>query len=242
MSKQVKKREPDLPYDQVAIETQMQILEDLVDYYQKENEPVNASDIQDLSAAKGKIPSTLKYFSSINWLKAEKQGYYIPCSDLMKCFDDKESEEFRNNLVDLIKDSETGDKLVYYVIKKEPVKRNDVISYMKKILSLEDKRIPKLTRLIDLFIYLSVFNEEDDFLVVIKKTEQEYRISSTSKIKQLEEPVKPVKKIIEITDEEYNFENKISFLFEINPEIDEEKLRKSIRIILEELKGFNNGK
>lgn len=118
MSKKIKKSEPDLPYDQVAIETQMQVLEDLVDYYQKENKPVNASDIQDLSAAKGKIPSTLKYFSTINWLNAEKQGYYIPCSELMEYFNDKESEEERSNLVDLIMDSEAADKLVYYVIKK----------------------------------------------------------------------------------------------------------------------------
>ena len=70
-------------------------LEDLVDYHQKENKPVNASDIQDLSAARVKITSTLKYYSNINWLKAEKPGYYIPCIDLMMYFSEKESDDYR---------------------------------------------------------------------------------------------------------------------------------------------------
>lgn len=112
---------------------------------------------------------------------------------------------------------------------------------MKRFYSLEDKRIPRLTRLIDLLVHLSVLKDEGDSLVFIKKTKQESKTSSIGEIKQFEKTVMPVKKILEISDEKISFDNQISFLFEISPEIDEEKLRKSIRVILEEIKGINNG-
>ncbi len=235
----------EFPFHEVKIEKQFEILKDLVNEYRKKGEAVLSSEIPEVTATKPRIFSTLGFFAAIDWIEKPKRGSYFPKKDLIRFLTGLNPETSKKNLIETLLQTNSADRLFYFVERKGIADKEELIKFMGKEFELERKHKSNVIRLIELFKYLDIFTDEDDSL----KISNWYLETKSQKIPEESEdsPIPSREKKIEkqsplLSDSmQTEFIPQISIKFEINSDTDEEKLRNCIKIILEEMKGLKNG-
>ena len=228
------KKKVKLPYDMVKIDTQFKVLKSLVDWYNKNKKGVKYKDIAGIHASKTNVSGTLSYYSTIGWLKEIAKGQYIPSDELVQFFEGIDKITPSINLTENIRNTPVGEKIFFFISQKGKVTENDIIKYVGSEFKLKEKDKGKISKILNILIRLNALKKTDKFLEFdvaykIKETKKATDQTSNKNSKEFE-----VAEFVNIKD----IPILISIL--ITPETDKEKVRSCIRVILDEIKRWEN--
>lgn len=223
-----------LPTNELIIEKQFSILEALVKLYRRNKRPISSKDLKGIHSDQTRVGMTLPFYSTINWLEEPTRYEYIPTDDLIQFFVGPDKKSAINNLAQKIEISTIGEKMFFYLSqRKTSVTKEDIINYLGAQFKLIESDKPKIERFIEILLRLGTLKISDD--LVFLDLDMKNEVISESKEKPndpiIENDVEKSEKIGEIDISKFN----ITLSILINPETDEEKIRRTIRIILEEL-------
>lgn len=225
------KKDVYLPYSILAINKQVDILKSLVDKYHKEHRAISYKDIGGIHASKANVSGSLSFYANIGWL-IKSGTEYTPSENLIHYFKGLNKEKSQEELSQLLLQNCNIAKEITFFIKQKPKSdRENLIKYLGTKFDFLEKDKRALNRLIDLLITLEIINTDEEGRLFQEEMRQDVPSITESQEKQREQVETKVMSISEV-QEGIN----ICIGIILSPEMNEDYLRKSIRIVLEEVK------
>jgi len=229
MKKSDKKEEKEfLPFAELQMSKQLDLLKVVVKKYTKENAPVYYRDVSDIHATKPRVSGSLSFFAKIGWLEQHSKGKYIPSSSLIQYFEGLDKEKARQELAQiLITQSKVAEKIKFFVEQKGNVKKEEIIKYLASQFRFLERHKKSIERMIDLLLMLKIL-----------KTDEKGQYTSEDVIQEIQEDQKHnSKERIKLVNakEGLNICN-ICIGIMLTPEMPEEQMRRAIQIVLEEIR------
>jgi len=229
MKKSDKKEEKEfLPFAELQMSKQLDLLKVVVKKYTKENAPIYYRDVSDIHATKPRVSGSLSFFAKIGWLEQHSKGKYIPSSSLIQYFEGLDKEKARQELAQiLITQSKVAEKIKFFVEQKGNVKKEEIIKYLVSQFRFLERHKKSIERMIDLLLMLKIL-----------KTDEKGQYTSEDVIQEIQEDQKHnSKERIKLVNakEGLNICN-ICIGIMLTPEMPEEQMRRAIQIVLEEIR------
>lgn len=220
-----------LPYSVLVTNKQVDILKSLVDKYHKERRTISYKDIGGIHASKANVSGSLSFYANIGWL-IKSRNKYTPSENLIHYFKGLNKEKSQKELSRLLLQNCIVAKEITFFIKEKPKPNGEnIIKYLGTKFDFLDKDKKSINRLLDLMISIEILKMDDDGNFFQEEAEKDTSPINTSQERQRE---KVETEVIPMpaTQETVN----ICIGIMLTPEISEDQMRKSIRIVLEEIK------
>lgn len=228
-----------LPFDKLKTKAQLSVLRSLVDWYEKNKKPVTYKDIGGVHASKTNVSTTLSYFSSVGWLQKEDRGNYVPSEELIQYFMGFDNESGAQELANKLLSSLLGQRLHFFLEQRGKASEEDAISDLGSHFNLKQKDRIRIQRIIELLVELGALKKTDED-ISFNKYQKKPPIKSQNRM-ELEKVEKDTREID--TLKRKNVHERLSLGILIDANASEEKIRRAVRIVMEEIKkeGFNDG-
>jgi len=224
-----------LPYNVLAINKQIDILKSLVDKYQKEHRAISYKDIGGIHASKANVSGSLSFYSNIGWLIKSGTGY-TPSEDLTGYFKGLNKEKAQKGLSQLLlQNCSVAKAVIFFTKQKSKSDRESIIKYLGTRFNFLEKDKKSLNRLLDLLTFLEILRIDVSGGLFQEEAEQDTTPIATSQERQREKVETSAIPML-TTQESIN----ICIGIMLTPEISEEQMRKSVRVLLEEIKKMRN--
>jgi len=223
-----------LPTDELVIEKQISTLKSLVDLYRKDKKPKKSKDVAGIHSDSMRVGKTLVYYSSIGWIQKDKGYSYTPSENLIQYFYGFDKTTASKKLVENIKNTTIGKKIFFYLSQqKDGISIDEVINYLGVQFNFLQQQKRKILRLIELLVHLDSIIIDNELIYLLEN--DQIKNISPLEIKEQQEVDSTDIDIFKngINIEHEKLELKITIL--VDPETDEEKIRRCIRIILDEI-------
>ncbi len=230
MKKSDKKEEKEfLPFAELQMSKQLDLLKVVVKKYTKENAPISYRDVSDIHATKPRVSGSLSFFAKIGWLEQHSKGKYIPSSSLIHYFEGLDKEKARQELAQiLITKSKVAEKIKFFVEQKDNVKKEEIIKYLASQFRFLEKHKKSIERMIELLLMLKIlktdgkgqYTSEDVMYSPPQEIQEGQKHNSKERIKLIN------------TKQGLN----ICIGIMLTPEMPEEQMRRAIQIVLEEIR------
>jgi len=214
-----------LPFHLLKVDGQISILKSLTDWYGKNKKPVTYRDIGGVHASKTNVSSTLQFFQKIGWLKPGKRGQYLPSEGLVQYFEGFDQELAAKKLAEKILQTTIGQRLSFFLSQKGKVAEDELINYLGSEFSLIKADKNRILRLIELLMKLGALIKHDNEIQL-----GDEGIKKISPIKE-----KPATEQLQPPEAEAKVQPNLFFGVLIDANTPEEKIRKVIRIALNEI-------
>lgn len=225
-----------LPF-KLAIKKQINILKSLVDKYEKEHRSISYKDIGDIHASKTNVSSSLSFYANISWL-IKSGAKYTPSENLICYFKGLDKEKSRKELSQLLlQNCGVIEGIKFFIKQKSKSNRESIIKYLGTRFGLLEKDRKSLNKLLDLLIFLEILEIDDNGNLFLKEAEEDTAPTAIPQERQ-KEKVEFKKLPIFATQEKVN----VCIGIMLTPEMTEEQMRKSIRIVLEEIRELRSRK
>lgn len=205
-----------LPYSVLATNKQVDILKSLVDKYHKEHRAISYKDIGGIHASKANVSGSLSFYANIGWL-IKSGNEYTPSENLIHYFKGLNKGKSQKELSQLLlQNCSVAKEIIFFIKQKFKSDRENIVKYLGTKFGFLEKDKKSLNRLLDLLISLEILKMDDDGSLFQEEGEK------------VETKVIPMS----ATQESVN----ICIGIMLTPEMSEDQMRKSIRIVLEEIR------
>lgn len=224
-----------IPYNKLAIKKQLNILESLIDKYHKENQAISYKDIGGIHASKENVSCSLPFYANIGWL-IKSRGKYTPSKKLIHYFKGLDKRKSQKELSQLLLENCNVAKEIIFFIKQKPKSdRESIIKYLGTRFNFLEKDKKSLNRLLELLISLEILKTDDKGSLFREEVERDTSPVTPPQEKQRE---KVETKVISLPEVQEGVNIYVGIM--LTPKMSEDQMRKSIRIVLEEIKKLRN--
>ena len=179
--------EVQLPLDRFSPETFVQALENLVDRYADEKEPIHYRKAA-LGMNESTCSSCLRYFSDIGLIKAEKAGVYVPSSPVTDFF--LKVGQARGAAIREMKSILSNESPIYselqFILNREPSSIEDAAREVASQLAINKDKISRIEKAISIFIGLELLYINEEGIVHINKGDRSESEQPDGKEKETE--------------------------------------------------------
>ena len=219
-----------LPFNKLGISKQIDILGSLVDKHHKEDRAVSYKDIGGIHASITNVSSSLSFYANIGWL-TKSENEYIPSENLIRYFKGLDKEKSRNELSQLLlQNCSAAKEIIFFIKQKSKMDRESIIKYLGTKFEFFEKDRKSLNKLLDLLTSFDILKADDDGNLFQEEVEKDTTLISTPQEGQKEKVESTVLPTL-VTQEKVN----VWIGIMLTPEMSEDQMRKSIRMVLEEI-------
>ena len=217
-----------LPYGRLDINKQLDILKTLHSKYNKNHQEISYKDIGGINASNTTVSGTLSFYADIQWLIKNKNKY-VPSGMLIHYFSGIDKEKARDGLLKLLLDNcKVAAEMEFFIKQQDRSNKDKIIKYIGSKFNFLEKNKNSIIKLLDLLVLLDIFkkDEEDNFFIGESK-----KVAVPISISNEKEEAEFLSMTTHPAYERVN----ICIGIILTPEINEEQMRRSIKIILEEI-------
>jgi len=220
-----------LPFNVLSINKQKDVLKSLVERYKKEHQAISYKDIGGIHASMTNVSGSLSFYANIGWL-IKSENKYTPSENLIHYFKGLDKERERNELSELLlQNCSVVKEIILFIKQKSKSDRESIIKYLGTKFDFLEKDKKSLNRLLDLLTSLEILKVDDDGNLFQEEVEKDTALIATLQERQKEKvEFKTIPMLA--TQEKVN----IWIGIMLTPEMSEDQMRKSIRIVLEEIR------
>jgi hypothetical protein len=219
-----------LPYNVLGINKQIDILRSLVDKYYKEHKAISYKDIGGIHASKTNVSGSLSFYANIGWL-IKSENEYTPSENLIHYFKGLDKEKSRNELSQsLLQNYSIAKEIIFFIKEKSKSDRESIIKYLGTKFEFFEKDRKSINKLLDLLTAFDILKADDDGNLFQEEVEKDTTLISTLQEGQKEKVEFTILPTL-VTQEKVN----VWIGIMLTPEMSEDQMRKSIRMVLEEI-------
>ena len=217
-----------LPYGILDMQKQMNILKTLYSKYGKNQQGISYKDIGGIDASNSNVSGTLSFYANIYWLTKNKNKY-VPSEMLIHYFGGIDKEKARDGLSKLLLDNcKVAEEMEFFIKQRGRSNKDNIIKHVGSKFNFLEKNKNSIIKLLELLMLLDIFKKDEEGNFFHRESEKGSIPVPISEDKEKTE-------FLPMSTHPIYEKVNICIGIILTPKINEEQMRRSIKIILEEI-------